>query len=239
MKLFKRQSINTLEVDIHSHLIPNIDDGSKSIEQTLEMIISFQKLGYKKIITTPHIHPSYPNTPETIISGLNKVKEAVEQSEINIQIEAAAEYFVDEKFLSTIEKNENILSFGENLVLVESSFINKPIFFEQALFELKSKGYTPVLAHPERYQFLEGSIDWLLELKNMGVLLQVTLGSISGYYGETPQKISKQLLKADMVDFLGSDLHKISQIQFLKKGLKLKETHSYMKRSLCRNSALL
>lgn len=209
------------------------------MDQTIEMLIAFEQLGYEKIITTPHIHPNYPNKSEEIKRGLDAVKKAITKNNIGIKVEAAAEYFVDEKFLSQIRDNQDILFFGDQMVLVESSFLNKPVFFEEALFELKSKGYTPVLAHPERYQFLEGSIDWLAELKSMGVLMQVTLGSISGYYGEIPQKIAKQLIKAGMVDLLGSDLHKISQIPFLEKGLKMKETQSYLKRGFCRNSALL
>jgi protein-tyrosine phosphatase len=239
VRFFRRKSSLNIEVDIHSHLIPNIDDGAKSIDESIEMLSALYDLGYKKVITTPHIHPSYPNTPDKIKAGLQKVIDAIEEKKLAISIEAAAEYFVDEVFLNQVQQNKEILSFGKKLVLVESSFLNKPIFFEEALFELKVKGYTPVLAHPERYQFLEGSIDWLHEMKNMGVLLQVTLGSLGGYYGEIPQRISKELIKNKMVDLLGSDLHKITQVDFLKKGLEMKETQNYLNQGLCRNKELL
>lgn len=239
MRFFSKKKSASFKVDIHSHLIPGIDDGSKTVDESIEMIRAFQKLGYRKIITTPHIHPNYPNTPKTIRTALEPLTATLKEKEISISIEVAAEYFVDESFLKTLRQNEEILSFGKQLVLVESSFLNKPIYFEEALFELKAKGYTPVLAHPERYQFLEGSIAWLSELKSMGILLQVTLGSISGYYGKIPKKISKELLKNNMVDFFGSDLHRISQVDFLKKGLQLKETQNYLNRGFCRNEYLL
>lgn len=238
MKFFSRRSILNLPVDIHSHLIPGIDDGAKSIDQVIEMLKALEKIGYEKVITTPHIHPSYPNSPEVILNGLDIVRKAISENGLKIVVEAAAEYFVDEKFLEYVRSEKEILSFGERFVLVESSFMNKPYFFEEALFELQSKGFSPILAHPERYQFLEGSIDWLLELKNMGVLLQVTLGSISGYYGKKPELIAKELLKKGQVDFLGSDLHKLSQIDFMVKGLQAKETQAYLRLGSCMNTML-
>lgn len=239
MGFFSSKSISRMEVDIHSHLIPGIDDGANSIEESMVMLREFEKNGFKKVITTPHIHPNYRNTPEIIRSGLEKVHEEMGIANLQIELECAAEYYVDEFFLETIQKKEEILSFGDNYVLVESAFLNKPIFFEEALFELISHGYKPVLAHPERYRFLEGSTEWLLELKSQGVLLQVTLGSVGGYYGKTPQQIAKELLRQNMVDFLGSDLHKISQMDFLEKGLIVKETQNYLKKGNCLNSSLI
>jgi protein-tyrosine phosphatase len=239
MRVFKKKSILNLDVDIHSHLIPAIDDGSNSIDQSLEMLIALKELGYKKIITTPHIHPNYPNTAEIIHSGLNEMRKEIMKNNLEIEIEAAAEYFVDELFLERVKNGDEILSFGDNYVLVESAFLNKPILFEEALFELISQGYKPVLAHPERYRFLEGSIEWLMELKNQGVLFQLTLGSVGGYYGKIPQQIAKELLKQNLVDFLGSDLHKISQLEFLEKGLGMKETQNYLRKSYCLNGDLL
>lgn len=239
MRLFSKGSKQKIKVDIHSHLIPSIDDGAQSIVQSLEMIQVFADQGYEKLITTPHIHPNYPNTIDQINQGLSSLKTAILENEISIEIEAGAEYFVDENFLMVLKKDEPILFFGDHYVLVESSFLNKPIFFEEALFELMSKGYKPVLAHPERYRFLEGSLDWLIELKQMGVLLQVTLGSLSGYYGKIPQQVSKILLKTKMIDFLGSDLHRVAQFEFLKKGVEQKEIKSLIRSGTLKNDDLL
>ena len=239
MGLFGKKSTLPLEVDLHSHLIPGIDDGSQSIEQSLSMIRSLIDMGFKKIITTPHIHPRYPNKDENIMSGLEKLQKEILSANIPIELEAAAEYYVDESFYEKVKENKPILFFGDKYVLVESSFINKPAFFESTMFELQSKGYKPVLAHPERYQFLEGSIEWLEELKGMGILFQVTLGSMGGYYGDKPLKITKQLFNEGMVDFLGSDLHRETHLPYLSKGLKSKEIQRLIKSGQLKNKQLL
>lgn len=236
---FFGRSHDSLDVDLHSHLIPNIDDGSQSLEQSSEMITAMIKLGFKKIITTPHIHPNYPNTPEVIRKGLERLHTELTKKNLEIEVEVAAEYFVDEAFHQKVKNKDALLSFGGKHVLVESSFINKPIFFESAMFDLLAAGYIPVLAHPERYRFLEGSLDWLEELKNMGVMFQVTLGSIGGYYGKVPEQLGKELLKKELVDFLGSDLHRKSHLVFLEKGLKSKEVQRALKGDSIKNQQLL
>ncbi len=238
MGLFSKKSITPLEVDIHSHLIDNIDDGSQSMDQSIEMLRALSQLGYKKIITTPHIHPRYPNTPQIIMAGLDRLQSEVSKQGLNIELEVAAEYYVDEVFIDKVARDSTILSFGDRYVLVESSFINKPVFFESALFDLQSKGYQPVLAHPERYRFVEGNDEWLAELKGMGIMLQVTLGSIGGYYGSTPQKLGNHLLQKGMVDFLGSDLHRIDHMESLIKGLKSKEVQKSIRENRLKNNSL-
>lgn len=238
MGLFGKKSFAPLEVDIHSHLIHNIDDGSQSIDQSIEMLRELAKLGFQKVITTPHIHPRYPNTPQIIMDGFEKLQAAASGLDFEIEMEVAAEYYVDEGFMNKVKEGSTILSFGDRYVLVESSFINKPVFFESVLFDLQAKGYRPVLAHPERYQFLDGSTEWLEELKSMGVMLQVTLGSIGGYYGVIPKKLGGQLLKREMVDFLGSDLHRYGHLEFLSKGLKSKEVQKSIKKNQLKNHLL-
>ncbi|WP_436517634.1 tyrosine-protein phosphatase [Ekhidna sp. To15] len=238
MKFFGKKSL-TLDVDIHSHLIPNIDDGSQSMDQSIEMIESLISLGFKKVITTPHIHPNYPNTPEIILAGLKSLQKEISKMNLDIEVEAAAEYYIDEKFHQKVKEKSLILSFGGKHVLIETSFINKPFFFDSVIFDLKCNGYIPVLAHPERYKYLEGNIDWLKELKSMGVMLQVTLGSLGGYYGSKPEHMGKLLLKNEMVDFLGSDLHRFSHLEYLEKGLKTKYVQQSLNRNCIKNQLLL
>ena len=161
MLFSSKKKYHPLTVDLHSHLIPGIDDGSQSIDQSMDMIEQLVNLGVQKIITTPHIHPRYPNTAEQIMSGLHTIQKAIKDRSIPVEIEAGAEYFVDELFHKQVADKEPILSFGDRFVLVESAFVNKPVFFENVLFDLKTQGYKPILAHPERYQFLEGSLSWL------------------------------------------------------------------------------
>lgn len=237
MNFFFKTSVSSPKVDIHSHLIPAIDDGSKAAQETVRMLKEFKHLGYEKVITTPHTHPSYPNTVETIAAGYQNLISEV-GSEIEVQLEYGSEYYVDETLSSKIRSGE-IISFGDGYVLVESSFMNKPMIFESVLFELKSKGYQPVLAHPERYQFLEGRLDWITELRSMNILMQVTIGSFSGYYGEEPKRIAMQMLKKGWIDFLGSDLHRVSQIEPLKAGLGLKKVQELVRSNRLLNNSLL
>ncbi|MGB3181489.1 MAG: CpsB/CapC family capsule biosynthesis tyrosine phosphatase [Cyclobacteriaceae bacterium] len=197
------------QVDIHSHFIPGIDDGSENMEQTIHMLGRMVEYGYKKVITTPHImHDAYRNTPEIIRNGLNDVKQAVDAAGLDIMVEAAAEYYLDEFFMERFSgDNSEILSFGDSYVLVETSFINEPVFLEHAVFELQSAGYKPVLAHPERYLYFHQKQDELARLTERGLLLQLNMNSINGYYAKSAGKMAGWLIENKLVSFLGSDCH--------------------------------
>ncbi len=225
-----KSETSKLEVDIHSHLIPGIDDGVNSLEDSLEIIRFFERAGYKKIITTPHIKSlKYPNQPADIRNGLLSLQEAVKQEEINISIEAAAEYYIDETFLSLIVSKDEVLTFGDNYLLMETSFYSKPVNMEEIIFESKAAGYQPVLAHPERYQYLENDLSWLKSIKEYGILFQVTLTSLEGYYGHAPKELAQKLINERMVDFLGSDIHRPGQIELNKKALRNKYVRKALK----------
>lgn len=237
MAFFKKK-IAHLKTDLHSHLIPSIDDGASSMEASLQMLTRLKELGYKKIITTPHIHPKYPNTHEGIQKGLEKLLKALRTQEIDIELQAAAEYFVDETFLKGLIEQIPLLTFGKRHLLIECSFVTKPLFLESVVFKLKEQGYIPIFAHPERYQFLEGNIAWLESLRETGLCFQVTVGSFDGYYGKEAQKISQLLLKRNMIDFLGSDLHKPTQLASLEKGLRQKEVQKLIRSGKLQNELL-
>lgn len=239
ISLFRKKKIIPLQVDLHSHLIPGIDDGVKDLEHCFAILYGLKKLGYQKVITTPHIHPRYPNSPKTILSGLEKVQQLVKSKNLDLEVEAAAEYFVDDDFIRNLEEEQPLLSFGDRFVLVETSFINKPLAFENILFKMMAQGYRPILAHPERYQYLGGELDWLLELKDMGVSLQVTLSSFVGYYGDMPKKVAEKLLKSGNIDFLGSDLHRISQLEPLGNALRLSRIQRSLEEMGVRNHELI
>ena len=145
-----------IDVDMHSHLIPGIDDGAKTLEDSIGLIRGLQDLGFKKIITTPHIYKEhYPNTKAGILRGLEELKKGLIDANIDIAIEASAEYFMDDHFESLIDKNEILPLNGKDgkYVLVEMSFFGMPPKLEDYLFKIQLKGYTPILAHPERYLF--------------------------------------------------------------------------------------
>ncbi len=238
MKWLSKNSKN-LVVDIHSHLIPGIDDGAPTVDESLEMILQLKESGFKKLITTPHIHPRFPNTNRKIMSGLESLKDALKEKSIEIAIEAAAEYYIDDQFISLLNEGHEFLTFGDKCILIECSFVSKPFFLESVIYQLKDAGYAPVFAHPERYKFLEGEIGWLKEIKSTGILFQVTLGSLGGYYGTAPRKLGLEIVKNGMVDFLGSDLHKASQVDFLRKGLKLRAVQKLLESDSLLNHNLL
>lgn len=196
-----------LQVDIHSHLIPGIDDGADTVETALELIKRLQALGYKKLITTPHIMSDmYPNTRADILNGLEKVRTALDAAGIEIAIDAAAEYYMDEHFESIIN-SEDMLTLPGNRVLVEMSFVSEPPNLFHYIFKMQTKGYKPILAHPERYIFLKKNFDQYQRLKEYGCEFQLNILSLTGYYGKPTQELALKLLKNKMIDYLGTDLH--------------------------------
>jgi len=201
---------------MHSHFIPKIDDGSKSVENSVEMIRHFYNQGYKKVITTPHIMGDfYRNTPENILGGLELVKAQLKTDGIPIQMEAAAEYYIDYEFEQKIEK-EKLLTLGDNFVLVEVSYINKPENLDRVLFKLQTAGYKVILAHPERYPFWFGNIEQFELLNNKGVFLQLNINSLTGYYSPETKKTAELLIDKQLIRFLGSDCHHVGHIDRMK-----------------------
>ena len=211
-----------LHVDMHSHLIPGIDDGAKSIEDSLMLIRELQAMGFKKLITTPHIMSDYfRNTPQKILTGLAEVRQAMEQAGIEMELEAAAEYYIDDGFVKKME-NEKLLTFGENYLLFEVSYINCPDNIEQIIFRMMVLGYRPVMAHPERYPFWYANFGQYQKFHDQGVVLQVNTNSLSGYYGYDARKTAEKLVDAGIVGMLGTDCHHLKHIEGLRRGLKEK-----------------
>ncbi|MCA6077956.1 tyrosine-protein phosphatase [Fulvivirga sedimenti] len=197
-----------LKTDIHSHLLPGIDDGVESFEDSLALIRRFSALGYERLITTPHVmHDFYRNDAETIRNLAGELQHKIRESGIPITLEAAAEYYLDEGLMEKLENNEDLLTFGKNYLLFETSFINKPIYLEEFIFKCTSQGIVPVLAHPERYAFVHQEPGLLGELASRGVLLQINANSISGYYSKEVKKLTRKLIDQGMVNFVGSDCH--------------------------------
>ena len=213
--------LGQFEVDMHSHLIPGIDDGSPSMDHSIALLAKFEQLGYRKVITTPHIlNDVYPNTAENILSGLANVQEEIKRLGLKIEIEAAAEYYCDESFLPLIERNE-ILSFGSNFVLMEFGFLSPSQYEAQALFNLQVAGYVPVIAHYERYPYYFGDFKKVDALRERNIQIQVNLNSLTGHYGPGVKKMAEQLIKNKQVDFLGTDCHRMEHLTLLENKLNL------------------
>ncbi len=210
--------IADLQLDIHSHLIPGIDDGAKTMEDSLLLIRVLMDLGYQKIITTPHIMSEYyPNTPEIIRAGLENVRTALQAANMDIEIEAAAEYYVDQSFEEYLSKDGELLTFADRHILVEQSMLAPTPNLGAVLFQLNTKGYRPILAHPERYAYYANDFEAFEQLKNYGCLFQLNLLSMTGYYGKIQQQLALKLLKADMIDLLGTDMHHQRHAKVLQK----------------------
>ena len=209
--------MSTLRCDIHSHFIPAIDDGSKSIEDSIQMIKEFHALGYKKVITTPHIMSDYfKNTPEIILKGLSDVRLALKEANIPIEIDAAAEYYLDFDFERKLDE-EKLLTFGDNYLLFEISYLNPPDNLDHILFKMQTLGYKPILAHPERYNYFHGNFSIYERLIEKGALLQLNINSLTGYYSIPTKKIAEQMIEKNMISFLGSDCHHLGHVELIKK----------------------
>ncbi len=205
-----------LKTDMHSHLIPGIDDGSPDIETSLKLIGGLHSLGFKKIITTPHIMwDMYKNNREIILERLEWVKKIVSEAELDIEIHAAAEYFLDDHVADLIRNNEPLLTVSGNLVLVEFSMAYPSHSLKDILFDMQMQGYQPIIAHPERYIYLDQNKGFYEELKDIGCLFQVNILSLAGYYGKSVQELAQYILKKGYYDLAGTDLHHFGHLEAL------------------------
>ena len=209
--------------DVHSHLLPGIDDGAQSMEDSVDLVRQLVALGFKKLVTTPHIiHDFYPNNAEIIRSKLHDLKQRLLQEDIKIDLNAAAEYYLDEFFMDQLAQNSPLLTFGDNYILFETPFMNEPNYLKESIFKLISKGLRPVLAHPERYIYLHNNFSLAEDLINRGVLFQVNINSLSGYYSKAVRNIAEKFIKAGWVHFLGSDCHSMNHLKLMEESMSSK-----------------
>lgn len=221
--LFKKKNNNSFDpgyfpmsVDMHSHILPGIDDGSPDIQTSLELIKGLMALGIKRSVATPHIiGDMYRNTPETINSACSLLKDALADHNIDFPVTAAAEYMLDAYFLEILNSGKGLLTVKDNLVLTEFSYAAMPQNVEQMAFEIITGGYTPILAHPERYGYFYNDMKQFHRLADTGFLLQLNLLSLTGYYGKQSQQIANYLLKHDLVSFVATDLHHARHMETL------------------------
>ncbi|HXL58276.1 MAG TPA: CpsB/CapC family capsule biosynthesis tyrosine phosphatase [Chitinophagaceae bacterium] len=232
--------LSFIGADMHSHLLPDLDDGLKTIEETLLFIDELSQLGYRKLICTPHIIcDMYPNNPDTILPKLEMVRTALKQKNIDVCVEAAAEYMVDLEMEKYVLSGQPLLTFGNNLILIEMSYIGASPNIEQVIFQLRLKGLQPVIAHPERYIFYYNELESYQRFIDLGCLLQVNLLSLLGYYGKPVKIIAEKLLKNKMVDLLGTDLHHERHLAALKELALKKGFYKMMEGVGIKNKELL
>lgn len=209
-------------VDIHSHILPGIDDGAKNMTKSIELVSALQKLGVSQMVTTPHInHYIWKNSPEIIQSKLKETQKTLDENKIKMPVQAAAEYFIDSWFENHF-KEEKLLTLKDNYVLVEMSYLNAPLNIYKTIFEIQVAGYIPVLAHPERYVFYHNKFSEYEKLKNAGCVFQLNLLSTVEYYGSQIAKTADDLLAKGMYNFCGTDVHHKKHIAAFDDKIKIK-----------------
>lgn len=210
-------------IDIHSHLLPGIDDGAQTFEETLGLVQALQCFGVSQFITTPHtMCHVWENTKESILSLKDQTIFELEKKEIRVPFRAASEYLMDDQFVKLFQTGQ-LLTLKDNYVLVEMFYMNAPMQLYNILFDLQVAGYIPVLAHPERYTFYHNNFEEYAKLKRVGCLFQLNLLAVVGYYGKSITTIAEQLLQKGMYDFVGSDVHHSKHIASFDEKVKLKE----------------
>lgn len=230
--------VEALVVDLHSHLIPGIDDGAQTLEESLQLVRGLKSLGYTKLITTPHtMMHLYPNSTESITQGLKVLKSALLKNRIVMDIDVASEYFLDEHLMKLIEKGD-ILTFGDNYLLFEMSYVIHPVNYIEMIKKMIAAGYKPVLAHPERYLYMGNDFSKYVSLRAMGVYLQLNINSIGGFYSSEVQRNALRLIDEGMISFLGSDAHRLRHLESL---VRVKQSSAYrelFKKNIILNNTL-
>lgn len=226
------------QVDLHSHLIPQIDDGSKSMEQSIELIKELKSIGFKKLITTPHtMMHRFPNSKDDILRGFEKLQDEVSKQNIDIKLEVASEYYYDDHFIEQIRKKD-LLTFGDNHILFEMSYTTPAFGLEQSVYELLKAGYKPILAHPERYTYFAAKPEKYNQLKDLGLQFQLNVNSTDGFYGKKPQQAAKYLIENSLIDFVGSDTHRPNYVEALKQSLGNKLFRGIEEKNIIKNNTL-
>lgn len=214
--------------DIHSHLLPGIDDGVQDPDTGVRFMKALLDLGYSQFIVTPHIYDEvHPNTPATINAAHEQLYGAMQQAGLgDVYTHSAAEYMLGQQFGQLLERG-NMKAYPEKHLLIEMPYIAEPMQLEQTLFEISIKGYKPIMAHPERYVFYFDKPEAYHRLKEMGCLLQLNLLSPTGYYGREVAKAAAYMIKNGLYDVVGTDLHHERHLtklsQYIKSGQAYKD----------------
>ena len=229
-------NLSSLGVDMHSHLLPGIDDGVKNIQEAVEVIRALQGCGYRHLITTPPIiWDCYRNTPGIIRQKLREVQAACREAKLDITVEAAAEYFLDEHFAEMLQNDEPLLTMPGNRLLVELPYISPLMNTDETLFSILQHGYRPILAHPERYTYFHAQPEVYRRLSAQGCELQLNALSLTGYYGDDVARMAEWLLKENLIVYLGTDVHRMQHVTQLDRLKKSKWVENY----LFKNHALI
>lgn len=206
------QPLAGLVTDMHSHLLPGLDDGAETVEHSLDLLRELKALGFTKLVMTPHIMGDfYKNTPEGVRAALATLRAAAAEAGLgDVALECAAEYYLDEWLGRKLADGTELLTFGgeQRYLLIETSYLNEPLNLNGTIFDLQAAGYRVVLAHPERYVYFYNRFAEIEKLRqDYGVLLQLNLNSLAGYYSPAARHVAEKLIDGGLVDFVGTDTH--------------------------------
>jgi protein-tyrosine phosphatase len=230
--------LSVLRCDVHSHFIPGIDDGAQTLEQSMELLTAMREMGYRKVITTPHsMSDGYKNTPEIILGGLEKLRAEVRRQGLDLEVDAAAEYYLDHELEQKVQDGA-VLTFGDKLLLFELPFISEPNVLLPVIFLMQTQGYRPVLAHPERYAFWYNDFSKYERLKERGVLFQLNVIALSGAYGPQAKQTAERLIDVGAYELLGSDCHNMNHVEALKNTLTRPYLHKLIESGKLMNATL-
>lgn len=222
-------------IDLHSHILPNIDDGSSSAFESFIMLKEAEKAGFTDIIATPHYMAGITRQdPQSILNQIEEINQAAQEQGIHIKVHPGEEIYATPDLIELL-KSDKLINMGSSKnILVEFAIHDKPKFMENLLFELCNLGYTPIIAHPERYIYVQNKIELVSEWQNMGAKIQCNYGSLIGRYGHAPLKVVVKLLKNKQVDYMGSDCHSAGSVyddmfDVMKKLEKIVDDQEYLK----------
>lgn len=211
-KYAPRESLAFVQLDMHNHLLPGVDDGPSSMEESLKMIEAYINMGWTHIITTPHINEThYPNSPDKLRAVFESLQKEVNKRGFSIHLDLAAEYQTDALFQKHL-KEERLLSMADKRVLIELPFFQPPINWSQYFFDAQLKGYTPILAHAERYLYWKKDLEKFATLRDRGVELQLNLSALIGKYGSEVQRLAEKLISREAYSWVASDAHSVDDL---------------------------
>ena len=211
-------------IDFHSHILPGIDDGSRSIEQTIRMLKEAKEAGFTKIISTSHYMEGYYESDETErIELLNEVQKNIS----GIELYLGNEIYITNNMIDLIQNKQASTINNSKYVLFEFPLSAKSMNDKEVVYRLIENGFVPVIAHPERYSYVQDNPEYIEELAEMGALFQANYGSVIGMYGKKAEKTLKKLLKNDLIRFFGTDSHRIDQV-YTKMPKILKKLHKVL-----------
>jgi tyrosine-protein phosphatase YwqE len=234
-------SSNALKVDVHSHILPNFDDGVDNFNQSIQLVIEFQKIGFKKLVLTPHIMQGYyERSPEELATQTEELRFLLKRAGVPMLLDLAAEYYLDEYFFDLLEAKRPLLTLdkGNRYLLVEASFVAKSEFLLEAVERITDAGYIPVLSHPESCSFLKDNLELIRELRMKGMLFQININSLIGYYSKQARQTAELLINQRLVSFMGTDCRSFSQLTYLRKAMITNAYDNVCRQNLLNNTLL-